>query len=66
MVAAAAQAGPRHGRIRVAGFTTFESTGSLGQGAGLENAAAVIAWAIIVVALANYLATLDDDASMAV
>lgn len=43
-----------------------QGSGSLGQGARLENATAVIAGTVVIEALADDLATLDDDAAVAV
>lgn len=46
--------------------TVVKGEDSFGQGAGLEDAAAVIAGAIVIEALADDLATLDDDTTVAV
>lgn len=43
-----------------------EGDGGLGQGAGLEDAAAVISGAVVVEALADDLAAFDDDTAMAI
>lgn len=50
-------------RIRLVRLDTGRS---LGQDAGLQDAAAIVPWATIVEALADDLASLDDDAAMAV
>lgn len=50
-------------RIRLVRLDTGRS---LGQDAGLQDAAAIVPWATIVKALADDLASLDDDAAMAV
>lgn len=53
------------GRLRLAGLVV-EGGDRLGQDAGLQDGATVVAGAVVVVALADDLATFDDDAAMAV